>query len=290
VSGTESRGPESESNLVNMPETPTTEVDVPEPYRKNEGDTSATNTTKAGEKPAAAEKAKGKTAYRDTNAKTIIELKGVTKTFVRGKEPLTVLDGLTLDVHEGAFEALMGPSGSGKSTLLNLIAGLDRPTSGMAKVAGNDLSTMSDGDLARFRSRHIGFIFQAYNLMPVLTALENVELPLLLTKLSSADRRKRAQTALRAVGLEDRMGHYPRQLSGGQEQRVAIARAIVNDPTIIVADEPTGDLDRKSADDILTLLTKLNEEFKKTILMVTHDPAAAERATATRHLNKGKLE
>jgi putative ABC transport system ATP-binding protein len=287
VSGTESRGPESESNLANMPETPTTEVDVPEPYRKNEADLAA---AKAGEKPAGAEKAKGKTAYRDTNAKTIIELKGVTKTFVRGKEPLTVLDGLTLDVHEGAFEALMGPSGSGKSTLLNLIAGLDRPTSGMAKVAGNDLSTMSDGDLARFRSRHIGFIFQAYNLMPVLTALENVELPLLLTKLSSSDRRKRAQTALRAVGLEDRMGHYPRQLSGGQEQRVAIARAIVNDPTIIVADEPTGDLDRKSADDILTLLTKLNEEFKKTILMVTHDPAAAERATATRHLNKGKLE
>ena len=289
MSGTESRGPESESNLVNMPETPTTEVDVPEPYRKNEGDGAA---AKAGEKPAekANEKAKGKTAYRDTNAKTIIELKGVTKTFVRGKEPLTVLDGLTLDVHEGAFEALMGPSGSGKSTLLNLIAGLDRPTSGMAKVAGNDLSTMSDGDLARFRSRHIGFIFQAYNLMPVLTALENVELPLLLTKLSSADRRKRAQTALRAVGLEDRMAHYPRQLSGGQEQRVAIARAIVNDPTIIVADEPTGDLDRKAADDILTLLTKLNEEFKKTILMVTHDPAAAERATATRHLNKGKLE
>ncbi len=278
MSGTESRGPESESNLVNMPETPTTEVDVPEPYRKNEVDAST------------AAKAKGKTAYRDTNAKTIIELKGVTKTFVRGKEPLTVLDGLTLDVHEGAFEALMGPSGSGKSTLLNLIAGLDRPTSGTAKVAGNDLSTMSDGDLARFRSRHIGFIFQAYNLMPVLTALENVELPLLLTKLSSSDRRKRAQTALRAVGLEDRMGHYPRQLSGGQEQRVAIARAIVNDPTIIVADEPTGDLDRKSADDILTLLTKLNEEFKKTILMVTHDPAAAERATATRHLNKGKLE
>jgi putative ABC transport system ATP-binding protein len=276
VSGT--RAPDSESNLSNAPEMPTTEVEVPEQYRN----------AKASEQ--VAEKAKGKTAYRDTNAKTIIELKGVTKTFVRGKEPLTVLDGLTLDVHEGAFEALMGPSGSGKSTLLNLIAGLDRPTSGVAKVAGNDLSTMSDGDLARFRSRHIGFIFQAYNLMPVLTALENVELPLLLTKLSSGDRRKRAQTALRAVGLEDRMGHYPRQLSGGQEQRVAIARAIVNDPTIIVADEPTGDLDRKAADDILSLLTKLNEEFKKTILMVTHDPAAAERATATRHLNKGKLE
>jgi putative ABC transport system ATP-binding protein len=254
---------DSQSALASAPELKTAEVDVPEQYRKSAAPTSA---------------------------KTIIELRGVTKTFVRGKEPLTVLDGLTLDVHEGAFEALMGPSGSGKSTLLNLIAGLDRPTSGSAKIAGNDLSTMSDGDLARFRSRHIGFIFQAYNLMPVLTAIENVELPLLLTKLSSADRRKRAQTALRAVGLEDRMGHYPRQLSGGQEQRVAIARAIVNDPTIIVADEPTGDLDRKAADDILTLLTKLNQEFKKTILMVTHDPAAAERATATRHLNKGKLE
>jgi len=225
-----------------------------------------------------------------STGKTIIELRNVTKTFVRGKEPLTVLDGLTLDVVEGAFEALMGPSGSGKSTLLNLIAGLDKPTSGHAKVADADLMNMSDGQLASFRSRHIGFIFQAYNLMPVLTAVENVELPLLLTKVSSADRRKRAQTALRVVGLEDRMGHYPRQLSGGQEQRVAIARAIVNDPTIIVADEPTGDLDRKAADDILALLTKLNTEFKKTILMVTHDPAAAERATATRHLNKGRLE
>jgi putative ABC transport system ATP-binding protein len=224
------------------------------------------------------------------SAKTIIEMKDVTKVFVRGKEPLTVLDGLTLDVVEGAFEALMGPSGSGKSTLLNLIAGLDRPTRGSAKIAGNELAAMGDGDLARFRSRHIGFIFQAYNLLPVLTALENVELPLLLTKLSAADRKKRAQIALRVVGLEDRMSHYPRQLSGGQEQRVAIARAIVNDPTIIVADEPTGDLDRKAADDILALLTKLNQEFKKTILMVTHDPAAAERATVIRRLNKGRLE
>jgi putative ABC transport system ATP-binding protein len=209
---------------------------------------------------------------------------------VRGKEPLTVLDGLTLEIPEGAFEALMGPSGSGKSTLLNLIAGLDRPSKGQAIVAGSDLTNMSDSQLAKFRARHIGFIFQSYNLMPVLTALENVELPLLLTKLSGADRKKRAQTALRVVGLDDRMGHYPRQLSGGQEQRVAIARAIVHDPTILVCDEPTGDLDRKSADDILTLLTKLNVEFKKTILMVTHDPAAAERATITRHLNKGKLE
>ena len=288
MSGSQSRGPESDSNLDAAPETPTVEIEVPAQYRKT-----GAPPPKPAETPAetpAEEKKKAPTPYRDTNAKTIIELKGVTKTFVRGKEPLTVLDGLTLDVHEGAFEALMGPSGSGKSTLLNLIAGLDRPTSGTAKVAGADLSTMSDGDLARFRSRHIGFIFQAYNLMPVLTALENVELPLLLTNLSSSERKKRAQTALRAVGLEDRMGHYPRQLSGGQEQRVAIARAIVNDPTIIVADEPTGDLDRKAADDILTLLTKLNEEFEKTILMVTHDPAAAERASIIRRLNKGQLE
>jgi len=228
-------------------------------------------------------------AAEQTSAKSIISLTDVTKTYVRGKEPLTVLDGLTLEIGEGAFEALMGPSGSGKSTLLNLIAGLDRPTSGKAIVAGNDIGKMSDGELARFRARHIGFIFQSYNLMPVLTALENVELPLLLTKLSAAERRKRAQTALRVVGLEDRSSHYPRQLSGGQEQRVAIARAIVHDPTILVCDEPTGDLDRKSADDILGLLSKLNTEFKKTILMVTHDPAAAERATVTRHLDKGKL-
>jgi putative ABC transport system ATP-binding protein len=222
--------------------------------------------------------------------KTIIEMSGVTKTFFRGKEPLTVLDGLSLNIPEGAFEALMGPSGSGKSTLLNLIAGLDRPTNGKALVAGNDIGAMSDGELAKFRARHIGFIFQSYNLMPVLTAIENVELPLLLTKLSGSERRKRAETALRVVGLDNRMTHYPRMLSGGQEQRVAIARAIVHDPTILVCDEPTGDLDRKSADDILQLLTKLNVEFKKTILMVTHDPAAAERATITRHLNKGKLE
>ncbi|MGO9710840.1 MAG: ABC transporter ATP-binding protein [Polyangiaceae bacterium] len=220
----------------------------------------------------------------------IVELRGVSKTFYRGKEAVHVLENLDLDVGAGAFEALMGPSGSGKSTLLNLIAGLDKPTSGTAKVAGAELSRMSDGELAHFRSQKIGFIFQAYNLLPVLTALENVELPLLLTNLSGAERKKRAQTALRVVGLEDRMNHYPRQLSGGQEQRVAIARAIANDPTILVCDEPTGDLDRKSADDILALLEKLNKEFKKTILMVTHDPAAAERAGVIRKLNKGQLE
>jgi len=221
----------------------------------------------------------------------IIELRGVGKTFFRGKEPVEVLTNLSLDVPEGSFEALMGPSGSGKSTLLNIIAGLDQPTSGTARVAGEDLTRMSDAQLAGFRSRTMGFIFQAYNLLPVLTAIENVELPLLLVPgLSSSDRKKRAQTALRIVGLDDRMDHYPRQLSGGQEQRVTIARAIVNDPTIIVADEPTGDLDRKSADDILTLMERLNKEFKKTILMVTHDPAAAERATVIRRLNKGALE
>jgi putative ABC transport system ATP-binding protein len=227
--------------------------------------------------------------YRPEPATAIIEMTKVGKTFLRGKEPVRVLEDLDLTIEEGSYEALMGPSGSGKSTLLNLIAGLDQPTSGVAKVAGHDLGRLSDGELAKFRSGNIGFIFQAYNLIPVLTAQENVELPLLLTSLSSAERKKRAQTALRVAGLEDRMDHYPRQLSGGQEQRVAIARAIVNDPKIIVADEPTGDLDRKSADDILKLLEKLNSEFKKTILMVTHDPQAAEAAKITRRLDKGKL-
>ncbi|MBK6691399.1 MAG: ABC transporter ATP-binding protein [Myxococcales bacterium] len=219
----------------------------------------------------------------------MIELRGVRKEFKRGSEQLVVLNGLDLEVPEGSFEALMGPSGSGKSTLLNLIAGLDKPTGGSARVAGQELSKMTDGELAKFRARHIGFIFQAYNLIPVLTALENVELPLLLTSLPAAERKKRSQTALRVVGLEERMSHYPRQLSGGQEQRVAVARAIVNDPTIIVADEPTGDLDRKAADEILDLLGRLNQEFKKTILMVTHDPAAADRATVLRKLDKGTL-
>jgi putative ABC transport system ATP-binding protein len=223
-------------------------------------------------------------------ARPIVELQSVAKTFYRGKEPIVVLEGLNLEVGEGAFEALMGPSGSGKSTLLNLIAGLDRPSKGKAIVAGSNLTEMSDGDLARFRARHVGFIFQAYNLIPVLTALENVELPLLLHKLSGSERRKRAQTALRVVGLEERMHHRPNQLSGGQEQRVAIARAIVNDPTLLICDEPTGDLDRKSADDIMDLLERLNKEFKKTILMVTHDPQVAQRAHITRKLDKGMLQ
>ena len=221
---------------------------------------------------------------------TIVALSGIEKTFFRGKEAIHVLDNLDLDVPGGSFEALMGPSGSGKSTLLNIIAGLDRPTRGTVKVAGADLTTMSDKQLARWRSQTIGFVFQSFNLIPVLTAAQNVELPLLLTQLTSAQRKAHVATALRIVGLEDRMDHYPRQLSGGQEQRVAIARAIVNDPQIIVADEPTGDLDRKSADDVLTLMDRLNKELKKTIFMVTHDPAAAERASVQRRLDKGALQ
>ncbi len=224
-----------------------------------------------------------------TDQPPIVQLKGVSKTYERGDEAVRVLEQLDLDVPAGSYEALMGPSGSGKTTLLNLIAGLDRATSGSIEVAGKRLDGMGEGALAKWRASTIGFVFQSYNLLPVLTAIENVELPLLLTGLGAADRKKRAQTALRVVGLEDRMQHYPRQLSGGQEQRVAIARAIVNDPTIIVADEPTGDLDRKSADDVLTLLEKLNTELKKTILMVTHDPAAAERAKIIRRLDKGRL-
>jgi putative ABC transport system ATP-binding protein len=231
------------------------------------------------------EKADKTTAKRSP----IIVCKKIVRSFWRAKERLDVLDELDLEIPEGSFEALMGPSGSGKTTLLNLIAGLDRPTSGTLTVANTEVSAMGDAALARWRSQTIGFVFQHFNLIPVLTALENVELPLLLTSLGSAERKKRAQIALRVVGLEDRMHHRPQQLSGGQEQRVGIARAIVHDPKIIVADEPTGELDRKSADEVLNLLERLNKEFDKTILMVTHDPAAAERATVVRKLDKGKL-
>jgi putative ABC transport system ATP-binding protein len=219
----------------------------------------------------------------------IVRVSNVAKTYFRDQTPVPVLEDITLEVAEGEFVALMGPSGSGKSTLLNLMAGIDQPTSGRVEVAGEELSTMSERELASFRSRHVGFIFQLYNLIPVLTAFENVELPLLLTPLSKAERRQRAMLALDVVGLADRADHTPRQLSGGQEQRVAIARAIVGDPTLLLADEPTGDLDKKSEEEVLTLLRRLNTEFKKAIVMVTHDPKAAACARRTVHLDKGTL-
>jgi putative ABC transport system ATP-binding protein len=221
--------------------------------------------------------------------KAIIKLRGVRKVYKREQQEIPVLEGIDLDIPEGSFEALMGPSGSGKTTLLNLIAGIDNATSGSVEVAGTDLTRLSEGELATWRSRNIGFIFQFYNLLPVFTAFQNVELPLLLSGLPKAKRRENVRTALRVVGLEDRMDHYPRQLSGGQEQRVAIARAIVTDPTILVADEPTGDLDRKSAEEILKLLDLLHRKFNKTIVMVTHDPAAAQQAEIIRRLDKGQL-
>jgi putative ABC transport system ATP-binding protein len=219
----------------------------------------------------------------------MVDVRNVTKVYRRDAEELTVLNGLSLKVEEGEYAALMGPSGSGKSTLLNLIAGIDKPTSGEVIVAGTDVSRLDETGLAAFRSHNVGFIFQFYNLIPVLSATENVELPLLLTHLSKAERRERATTALKVVGLADRAGHYPRQLSGGQEQRVAIARAIVTDPKVIVADEPTGDLDARSAHEILDLVGALNKDFGKTIVMVTHDPRAAERASVQHHLEKGVL-
>ncbi len=222
-------------------------------------------------------------------AEAIVQVHNVTKIYKRDKMEIPVLQNITIDVPEGEFLALMGPSGSGKTTLLNLIAGIDRPNSGSIVIAGTDISTLKDSALAKWRSRHVGFVFQFYNLLPVLTAFENVELPLLLTHLSKKEKREHVEMALNVVGLSDRMKHYPKQLSGGQEQRVAIARAIVTDPTIIVADEPTGDLDKKSADEILLLMERLNSEFKKTIVMVTHDPHAAEKAHIVRHLEKGDL-
>ncbi|HZJ72168.1 MAG TPA: ABC transporter ATP-binding protein [Planctomycetota bacterium] len=219
----------------------------------------------------------------------IIEMRGVTKRYERGGQTLTVLDRLDLDVPQGDFVALMGPSGSGKSTILNLVGGLDSSDEGRITVAGNEVSSMSRGQLAEWRSRHIGFVFQAFNLVPVLTALENVLLPLQLQPLSRAERRKQAEFALSIVGLTDRMHHRPKQLSGGQEQRVAIARAIASDPDIILADEPTGDLDRESANAVMDLLRRLNVELKKTLLVVTHDEVAAQRAQRTLHLDKGLL-
>jgi putative ABC transport system ATP-binding protein len=218
-----------------------------------------------------------------------VRVRDVHKVYRRGGERIDILQGIDLEVPRGDFLALMGPSGSGKTTLLNLIGGLDRPTSGTVEVAGEPIHRLSDGQLAKWRARHIGFVFQFYNLLPVLTAERNVELPLLLTSLSGAERRRHAATALGIVGLADRTRHYPRQLSGGQEQRVGIARAIVTDPTLLLCDEPTGDLDRKSGDEILDLLQALNREHGKTIIMVTHDPQAASRARRILHLDKGNL-
>jgi putative ABC transport system ATP-binding protein len=219
----------------------------------------------------------------------LIELRDVTKTYKRDSMEIPVLDRVTISVPAGEYLGLMGPSGSGKSTLLNLLAGIDRPTRGSIRIGDTETTSLSERVLAGWRARHIGFIFQLYNLIPVLTAFENVELPLLLTNLSKKQRREHVMTALNIVALSDRAQHYPRQLSGGQEQRVAIARAVVTDPTLLLADEPTGDLDAKSAGEVLTLLQRLNQEYNKTIVMVTHDPHAAERATRVLHLEKGTL-
>jgi putative ABC transport system ATP-binding protein len=224
-----------------------------------------------------------------TAKQTLAQLRGVTKVYRRGGEDLVVLDELDLDVSAGDFLALMGPSGSGKSTILNLLGGLDRVDAGTILVGGVELTRLSSDQLAAWRARHVGFIFQSFNLIPVLTALENVELPLLLTPLSRRERREHAEYALEIVGLKDRMRHRPKQLSGGQEQRVAIARAVATDPTMILADEPTGDLDRASADAVMDILSRLSREHGKTIAMVTHDPAAAQRASRLLHLEKGVL-
>lgn len=223
------------------------------------------------------------------NGDTVVTVRDVCKEFHRDAITIPVLMGINLDLKHGDYLALMGPSGSGKSTLLNLVAGLDRPTYGTVTVCGQSLEKTSESQLAKWRSRHIGFIFQLYNLIPVLTAFENVELPLTLTNLNRRERREHVEAALEVVGLSDRAHHYPRQLSGGQEQRVSIARAIATDPTLLVADEPTGDLDAKSANEILDLMDRLNQEFHKTIIMVTHDPEAAARAKQTLHLHKGVL-
>jgi putative ABC transport system ATP-binding protein len=222
-------------------------------------------------------------------ANTVIQVQNVSKSYWRDSFEVPVLNDITIKVNEGEFFGLMGPSGSGKTTLLNLIAGIDRPSKGNIIVGGTDIAKLNESALAKWRSQHVGFVFQFYNLLPVLTAFENVELPLLLTSLSKAERKKHVELALNVVGLSDRTRHYPKQLSGGQEQRVAIARAIVTDPTLLVADEPTGDLDKHSAEEIMTLLERLNKEYKKTIVMVTHDPRAVEKATVVHHLDKGEL-
>lgn len=224
------------------------------------------------------------------NDDIVVRLRGITKQYSRGGEVVRVLEKLDLDLPRGDFVALMGPSGSGKTTLLNLMGGLDQPTAGSIEIDGLAIERLSSAALARWRADHVGFVFQMYNLLPVLTAERNVELPLLLTKIPAKERMKRVQTALKLVGLEDRAKHRPRELSGGQEQRVGIARAIVTDPTLLLCDEPTGDLDRKSGDEVLALLQTLNRDFGKTIIMVTHDPRAAERARRTLHLDKGRLE
>jgi len=222
-------------------------------------------------------------------AKAVVEIQGLKKEFQRDSFSVVALENINLVVTEGEFLCLMGPSGSGKTTLLNIIAGIDRPTAGELRVLEENVATMSEDRLAAWRNVHVGFVFQTFNLIPVLTAFENVELPLLLTKLSTRERKEHVMTALKLVGLEDRVHHYPRQLSGGQEQRVAIARAIVTDPTLLMADEPTGDLDAHSADEVLDILSRLNRDFKKTIILVTHDPRAAHHATLIRHLEKGEL-
>jgi len=219
----------------------------------------------------------------------VVEIRGLSKIFRRDSLAVPALENVDLEVEEGEFLCLMGPSGSGKTTLLNLIAGIDRPTSGELRVLGEDVASMSEDRLAVWRNAHVGFVFQTFNLIPVLTAYENVEMPLLLTRLRAAERRRHVLAALELVGLGDRSEHYPRQLSGGQEQRVAIARAIVSDPTLLMADEPTGDLDARAAEDILGILSGLNRDFGKTIIMVTHDPHAARHGTVTRHLEKGQL-
>jgi len=224
-----------------------------------------------------------------TTGTKVVQARAVNKIFKRDAFEVTALDNVTIDIAAGEFLALMGPSGSGKTTLLNMIAAIDRPTSGELHVLGENIFKMNDGLSARWRNTHVGYVFQTFNLIPVLTAFENVELPLLLTKMTAQQRRDHVLTALKLVGLEDRVNHLPKQLSGGQEQRVAIARAIVSDPTLILADEPTGDLDSNSATEILEILKRLNEGFKKTIVMVTHDPHAAQYAHVTRHLEKGKL-